>query len=174
MSLTVLYRLQFFYASLGISYNLVSLILQQSGADPLSATSAVSGIAAMIVYLLFLIPGVLKLRSLYRALMAVATVVLGYGGVITHLMNINDLQLYSSIAAWIIAIVINLFGLILNVTALSEGIHEQSEKGKRQQQSEETKQRLLVNGCHLFREKGFHQVTVDDIISNLRYENAGV
>ncbi|KAL0232706.1 hypothetical protein GEMRC1_011453 [Eukaryota sp. GEM-RC1] len=128
MSLTVLYRLQFFYASLGISYNLVSLILQQSGADPLSATSAVSGIAAMIVYLLFLIPGVLKLRSLYRALMAVATVVLGYGGVITHLMNINDLQLYSSIAAWIIAIVINLFGLILNVTALSEGIHEQSEK----------------------------------------------
>jgi hypothetical protein len=44
-------------------------------------------------------------------------ILFGYGGVIVHLLNANQLELYQSVWTWTAAIVINGFGLLLNLTA---------------------------------------------------------
>ena len=71
------------------------------------------------IYALFLIPGFLRKIILYRVLMGVAIIVLGYGGVVTHIINIfTQPQVYASMLAWAGAVGINLFGLVLNVIAV--------------------------------------------------------
>jgi hypothetical protein len=73
----------------------------------------------MITYALFLIPGYLRKITLYRILMGIAVIVMGYGGVVTHIMNIfTQPQVYSSIVAWAVAVGVNLFGLSLNIIAV--------------------------------------------------------
>jgi hypothetical protein len=118
MKLTTLLRLQVIYFVLGLLYNGLSLYLTSTGKPPLAPTQPVLGAISMIVYALFLIPGCLRKITLYRILMGVAILVMGYGGVVTHLINIfTQPQLYSSIAAWAAAVGINLFGLVLNIIA---------------------------------------------------------
>lgn len=117
VTLKALLRLQLTYALLGTSYNLCSMVMMYFGAPPLSATSAVGGLLAMAVYMLFLIPGFFGHHKTYRLLMTASVLALGYGGVINHLLNINEPQLYHSTTAWAFAIGINLFGLCLNLMA---------------------------------------------------------
>lgn len=117
MTLKTLLRLQRLYALIGTTYNLSSMVMVYFGAPPLSATSAVGGLVAMAVYALFLMPGSFGHHKTYRFLMTISVLILGYGGVINHLLNINELQLYHSTPAWTLAIVINLFGLCLNLIA---------------------------------------------------------
>lgn len=119
MKLTTLLRLQVIYLVLGILYNALSMYLTATGKPALGPTQPVLGIISMIVYALFLIPGYLRKITLYRILMGVAILVLGYGGVVTHIVNIfTQPQVYSSIAAWAAAVGINLFGLVLNIIAV--------------------------------------------------------
>jgi hypothetical protein len=119
MKLTTLLRLQVIYFVLGIAYNAVSLYLTSTGKPPMAPTQPVLGMISMAVYALFLIPGYLRKIVLYRILMGVAIVVIGYGGVVTHIINIfTQPQLYSSFVAWAAAVGINLFGLVLNVIAV--------------------------------------------------------
>jgi hypothetical protein len=50
--------------------------------------------------------------------MIVSVIVLGYGGVVQHIINIFvQPQIYSSLIAWAVAMIINLFGLGLNIVA---------------------------------------------------------
>ena len=120
MKLTTLLRLQVIYFILGILYNAVSLYLTTTGKPPLAPTQPVLGTISMITYALFLIPGYLRQITLYRILMGVAIIVLGYGGVVTHIINIfTQPQVYSSIISWAAAVGINLFGLVLNIIAVS-------------------------------------------------------
>jgi hypothetical protein len=120
MKLTTLLRLQVIYFVLGMLYNGVSLYLAAQGKPALAPTNPVLGSISMITYALFLIPGYLRKITLYRILMGVAILVLGYGGVVTHIINIfTQPQVYSSIAAWAAAVGINLFGLALNIIAVS-------------------------------------------------------
>jgi len=120
MKLRTLLLLQVTYFILGILYNGVSLYLISQGGKGLAPTQPVMGTISMIVYALFLIPGYMKKITLYRILMGVAILVLGYGGVVTHIINIfTQPQLYSSIVSWALAVGINLFGLVLNTIAVS-------------------------------------------------------
>lgn len=119
MTRTLLLRYQVLYMLLGIGYNLVSIMMKRSGGRPLAQTNPVAGIAVMLLFGLFLIPGFLNSALTYRILMGVAVIALGYFGVITHLLNYGNLQLYYSPAVWILAIAINLFGLVLNLLAAS-------------------------------------------------------
>jgi len=101
-------------------YNGLSLYLTTIGAPPLAPTQPVLGSVSMITYALFLIPGYLRKMTLYRILMGVAILVMGYGGVVTHIINIfTQPQVYSSILSWGAAVGINLFGLVLNIIAVS-------------------------------------------------------
>jgi hypothetical protein len=120
MKLSDLLRLQVIYVILGILYNGVSLYLISQGGKGLAPTQPVMGTISMLVYALFLIPGYLRKRTLYRILMGVAILVIGWGGVVTHIINIfTQPQLYSSILSWALAVGINLFGLVLNIIAAS-------------------------------------------------------
>jgi hypothetical protein len=108
MKLTKLLHLQIIYFVLGMLYNGVSIYLSAQGKPALAPTKPVLGAISMITYALFLIPGYLRNINLYRILMGVAIVVMGYGGVV-----------YSSIVSWAVAVGINLFGLVLNIIAVS-------------------------------------------------------
>ncbi|MBN1690324.1 MAG: hypothetical protein JW901_04825 [Dehalococcoidia bacterium] len=120
MKLKTLLLLQVIYFVLGILYNGVSLFLISQGEPGLAPTQPVMGTISMITYALFLIPGFLRKITLYRILMGVAIIVIGYGGVVTHIINIfTQPQLYSSIVSWALAVGINLFGLVLNIIAAS-------------------------------------------------------
>jgi hypothetical protein len=120
MQLTTLLRLQVIYVILGVVYNGVSLYLMAQGQPALAPTRPVLGIVSMTTYALFLIPGYLRKLVLYRILMGIAIVVMGYGGVVTHIINIfTQPQLYSSILSWTAAVGINLFGLTLNIISVS-------------------------------------------------------
>jgi len=120
MQLSSLLRLQIIYVVLGILYNGVSLALITMGKPGLAPTQPVLGTISLIVYSLCLIPGFMGKITLYRILMGLAIVALGYGGVVTHIINIfTQPQVYSSIVSWALAIGINLFGLTLNVIAAS-------------------------------------------------------
>jgi hypothetical protein len=118
MKLNHLLKLQVLYAVLGLGYNGVSFFLSSIGQKPLASTSPVLGAISMVVYGLFLIPGFRGAITLYRILMAVAIVVIGYGGVVQHFINIfTQPQVYSSMLAWAAAVLINIFGLVLNIIA---------------------------------------------------------
>jgi hypothetical protein len=120
MKLTTLLRLQIIYFVLGMLYNGVSMYLSSQGKPALAPTKPVLGAISMITYALFLIPGYLPNINLYRILMGIAIVVMGYGGVVTHIINIFiQPQVYSSIVSWAAAVSINLFGLVLNIIAVS-------------------------------------------------------
>jgi hypothetical protein len=120
MKLTTLLSLQVMYFVLGMLYNGVSLYLTTTGKPGLAPTQPVLGAISMITYALLLIPGYLRQITVYRILMGFAILVMGYGGVVTHVINIfTQPQVYSSILAWGAAVGINLFGLVLNVIAVS-------------------------------------------------------
>jgi len=75
------------------------------------------GVVGVALYGLFLSAGLMKNLTLYRVLMGASVVLLGYGGVIKHLLNIGHLELYQSVWTWAGAIGINGFGLVLNLAA---------------------------------------------------------
>ncbi|MGD0857671.1 MAG: hypothetical protein ABSA18_18025 [Dehalococcoidia bacterium] len=118
MKLIRLLQLQIVYGILGIGYNGISFFLTAMGKQPLASTSPVLGFISMLVYGLFLVSGFLRKIVLYRILMIVSVIVLGYGGVVQHIINIFvQPQIYSSLIAWAVAVIINLFGLGLNIVA---------------------------------------------------------
>ena len=112
-----LLMLQMAYAFIGIMYNVGSLLDQRNGQPAWASTDAVMGVVGVALYGLFLSAGLMKNLTFYRVLMRVSVVLLGYGGVVTHLLNIGHLDLYQSVWTWAGAIGINGFGLVLNLLA---------------------------------------------------------
>lgn len=119
MSLNSLLKLQVLYAILGILFNLFSWYLRSSNGVSLTPTAPLSGILAMSIYGLFLLSGKFQKINLYRILMLIAIIIFGYGGIIKHVLLLNqNPEIYYSTSAGIIAILINAFGLVLNVMAV--------------------------------------------------------
>ncbi len=116
LTLGLLLRLQVFYCLLGVGYNLVSLVLSKTGGSTLAPTNPVTGMIVMAVYGGCLAVGALGYARIYRILMGLCVLVLGYGGVVVHLLNYTTGRtfLYDSTLAWGLAVGINLFGLVLN------------------------------------------------------------
>jgi len=118
MPISRLLKLQWLYCFLGILFNLVSWAVLSKSGKPLTPTAPLSGLAVMAIYGLFLVAGQFKQISLYRTLMVVAILILGYGGIFNHFKLLNQAQeLYHSLWVGLIAIAINAFGLILNSLA---------------------------------------------------------
>lgn len=112
-----LLMLQMAYCFAGIMYNVGSLLAQRNGQPAWASTDAVMGVVGVALYGLFLSAGLMKSLTLYRVLMGVSVVLLGYGGVIVHLLNIGHMELYQSVWTWAAAIGTNGFGLALNLVA---------------------------------------------------------
>jgi hypothetical protein len=116
LTLPLLLKLQVVYCLLGIGYNVVSLILSRTGGSGLAPTNPLMGMVVMAVYGGCLAVGALGYVRIYRILMALSVLVLGYGGVVVHLVNYTAGRtfLYDSTVAWGVALAINLFGIVLN------------------------------------------------------------
>jgi hypothetical protein len=98
-------------------YNVFSLLAQRNGQQAWASTDAVQGVAVVAMYGLFLSTGLMRNLIPYRLLMTISVILFGYGGVIVHLLNANHLELYQSVWTWAAAIIINGFGLLLNLAA---------------------------------------------------------
>ncbi len=117
LSLNHLLVLQMVYCFLGIMYNVGSMLSIRIGLQDFATTDPVFGVVGMSLYGLFLSSGLLKTQSLYRILMGISVLMLGYGGIVVHLMNVTHRDLYQSVWTWVGAIGINAFGLVLNAKA---------------------------------------------------------
>lgn len=118
MSLAKLLKLQWIYWLLGVVFNVISWMLLAKGGKALTPTAPVSGIVVMVNYGFFLLAGHFKRISLYRALMGIAILILGYGGIFSHFKLLSQSpELYHSVWVGILAISINAFGFTLNSLA---------------------------------------------------------
>ena len=118
MTLRTLLQLQFLYAGLGLLFNWASFWAALDGGQPLTSTPPAQGALAMTLYGLCLLPGYFGAHLTYRWLMGAAILVLGYGGVVKHVLLLQSSpELYSSVAAGAAGIAINVFGLYLNARA---------------------------------------------------------
>lgn len=115
MSLTLnrLVFLQLIYCVMGLLYNVGSLLEVRTGDPAWAPTDAVFGVVGMSTYLLFVATALLEQKTVYRLLMAIAVVLMGYNGVLKHVMNIGDLSLYHSFWTWLSAILVNSSGTLL-------------------------------------------------------------
>lgn len=113
-----LLKWQIVYCLIALFFNLVSVAFVATGGAPLTATDPIGGLIAMGLYASFLVPAYLGRIIFYRALMVLAIIIFGYGGVINHLMLMaTEPELYTSMLAGLIGVLINVFGLCLNVIA---------------------------------------------------------
>jgi len=121
MTLKKLLILQVIYAVLGVGYNVVSYLIVSGGGQALSATVPIVGGAFMLGYFLALMPGFFKKVLPYRILMGAAILIFGYGGVVVHVLNAvgGRMDIYSSVTAFVLAVGINVFGLIWNIWAVT-------------------------------------------------------
>ncbi|MBX2876988.1 MAG: hypothetical protein KTR30_33020 [Saprospiraceae bacterium] len=118
MALQKLLKGQWLYCVLGILFNVVSWVVLSKSGKPLTPTAPLSGIFVMAIYGLFLLAAQFKQINLYRVLMLVSILILGYGGIISHFRLLSQSpELYHSFLVGLIAILINSFGLILNSLA---------------------------------------------------------
>jgi len=120
MKLRTLLVAQCLYAVMGIGYNVLSCMAVASGGKAFSATAPLTGGLSLALYGLCLVPGFLGRTGIYRVLMGVSIIVFGYGGIVKHLLNYpGGLDAYSSMTAYVLAIGINVYGLVLNAIAVS-------------------------------------------------------
>jgi hypothetical protein len=125
MQLKYLLWLQLIYGLLGTGYNLTSIYLVDLGGSALSPTNPLLGVVVMLIYLGFLSTAITRHLVVYRLLMTVAVIVFGYTGVVKHIVLMQlHIELYSSYKAGISAILINIFGSLLNFTAAA-GLYRQ-------------------------------------------------
>lgn len=118
MKLKTLLLAQCVYAFWGIGYNVLSFLAVSSGEKAFSDTAPLMGGLALALYALCLLPGFLGYIRVYRALMGIAVVVFGYGGIVKHLLNYpGSLDHYVSMTAYAAAMAINVYGLVFNVIA---------------------------------------------------------
>lgn len=119
MRLKTLLQLQFLYCVMGILFNVINYLLTKNGLQALTPTIPLEGFIVMSIYGVFLLSGYYNKIGLYRFLMFISILILGYGGVFRNIILLNQSpELYQSLFAGIVGLSINVFGLFLNVIAV--------------------------------------------------------
>ena len=115
MTLHRLQRLQLLWVVLGLIYNAVSYRQIASGSSALAPTDPLAGAIFMGLCGGLIGAGMLGWRRSYRFGIPLLTVLLFYSGLWLHLMacsSDSSLPGYASFAAWLSAILINIYGVI--------------------------------------------------------------
>ncbi|MEY9936594.1 hypothetical protein [Streptacidiphilus sp. MAP5-3] len=108
------------YAVVAAGYHALSIREKRAGRRPLHSESGGARFLVMVAYTASLGLGLARLDVAYRIAMAVFIVILGYGGLLVHLLR-GPGDYYRSRAAWASPIAINVAGLALNITGLVAG-----------------------------------------------------
>lgn len=120
ITLKQLLGLQLLYGLIGIAFNIVSWAVVSQGGVALTTTAPFLGMATMSLFCLCLVAGYRHHMKAYRILMGMAILVLGGGGIVVHLVNmLYRPEAYPSVIAWMLAVLINVFGLMLNLMAVT-------------------------------------------------------
>ncbi len=114
MKLKTLLVFQLLYVIFCLIWNVISFLNLTSGRPALAPGNPLIDGSLASVYGLVLILGFVKKIKIFRILMGISALSIGY---IVCLAIINDVSLYSSRFAWYVAIGINVFGLIFTVIA---------------------------------------------------------
>lgn len=120
LSLGRLLLLQSIFAAASLTYLVVSLIRRETTGEALSAAAIGPSIAMFIAYLSVLWLGRAGHIGWYRIGMIPALIPFGGGGVAGNVLRYfqSGLENYASVPAFLIALLINGFGTVLNVIAL--------------------------------------------------------
>lgn len=116
-SLSTLVRAQLLYAVLSSAYLIASAVMQAQTGAPLSAANIPASLGLFALYgLCLLLPRFGKVAA-YRITMIPALLFFGGGGVIGNVARFADsgLENYASLGAFCIAVLINLYGTVLNI-----------------------------------------------------------
>ncbi|GAC1569984.1 MAG: hypothetical protein NVS3B3_24290 [Aquirhabdus sp.] len=103
-------RLQFVYLLLAVTYNLTSLVCLNKFGQPLTPTNPLAGLVMLAGFGFALLANVCRFDGAYKWLMLIFALIIGIGGVLTHLIR-GYSELYSSRGAWLAAILINVYGV---------------------------------------------------------------
>ncbi|WP_209598153.1 hypothetical protein [Ruegeria sp. HKCCSP351] len=120
LSLNRLLLLQSIFAAASLTYLVVSLIRRETTGEALSAAAIAPSIAMFIAYLGILWLGRSEHIGWYRIGMIPALILFGGGGVAGNVLRYfqSGLENYAGVPAFLIAVLINGFGTVLNVIAL--------------------------------------------------------
>lgn len=113
-----LMALQFSYVLLGVMMNLMSLRHYRNTGKYYTPTRPGAGLVIMALYGLSLLLGLLESQWPFRLAMTVFVVILAAGGVIKHMVTGSSGQYASPGTRWT-AVVINAYGVVLSVLALT-------------------------------------------------------
>ena len=118
VTLKQLLGLQLVYGLIGIAFNIVSWAVVSQGGVALTTTQPFMGMATLSLFCLCLVAGYRHHMRAYRILMGISILVLGGGGIVVHLVNmLYRPEAYPSLIAWMLVVLINVFGLVLNLMA---------------------------------------------------------
>lgn len=115
MNLRMLLKFQLVWVVLGLGYNGVSVWRIESGGVALSPTEPFSGAIFVGICGLIVFAGLSKTKRLYRFSAPCLALLLSYSGVGLHIINIladASLTGYASFTAWLLAVLINAYGVI--------------------------------------------------------------
>lgn len=115
--------LQFSYVLLGIIMNLMSLRHAKINGSYYTPTRPAAGIAVMLLYGMSTLLAGLESQWLFRLAMGLFLIILAGGGVITHLAMARPDQYASGATRWV-AVIINSYGVVLTVFALTVSFME--------------------------------------------------
>lgn len=111
---------QYIWVFLGLSYNLISALKLTNAMPPLAPTDPLAGIAFILLCTLIITLGFSRFLKTYAVLISLLACLLTYSGICLHVAAyVFDPTLpgYLSPVTWVLAILINVFG----VTALLSG-----------------------------------------------------
>ncbi len=125
MLLTRYLKHQLIWIVAAIVFNLVSLWRMSQGGEPLSPTKPMVGMILFIGFTFVVGLGWKGYLKSYLLVTSLFTVVIAYGGVLLHFINMfgsNGLESYASIWVWCIGVSINTYGVLVSALALREAI----------------------------------------------------
>ena len=118
MTLRSVQWLELIWVAMGLSYNAVSYQRFTDGSAPLAPTDPVSGAVFMVLSGVLIVAGMRGWKLTYKFGILPLTILLIYSGLLLHLAAFasdRGLPTYSSFAAWLFAVLINVYGIVVMV-----------------------------------------------------------
>ncbi len=109
------------YVAAALSYNSVSFVLTRTGQVPLAPTALGQATLLFAIYGLFLLAGARSYDKIYRIGMAVFLVPIVTVGILPPLHQGFDPLFYHYQMTWVLAIAINIYGLMVTVAGVIKG-----------------------------------------------------